>query len=483
MRFLLDTNILIPLEDTRLVLQPSLSNFIKLARANSHEVLYHPASERDIARDADLERRKQTIARLALYKKLEGLPPCPWNMPETDPNDAVDNEILHAVEANAVHALVTEDRGIHAKAKLRGLEKRVYYIQTAEDWLKRLHAQAFVSLPNIRNIFMYQLDINAPFYESLRTAYPEFNIWFADSCRAGREAWVYGDDNINPDALCIYAVQNDQVITENKLFLAGKALKLCTFKVSENARGKKIGELFLKAAFKYATDNGISNIFITARPEEQNYLKVLLMDFGFQEVGTCKGDAVFLKSHPVTAPEGLSTEPFDYHRQYFPHFRKDAAVDKFLVPIKPAFHETLFPDFTSKQLGLFQSESTVGNAIKLAYLCHANTKQISKGDVLLFYRSHDYQVISSVGIVEDITVSSNAEEIAEIVSRRTVYNLPQIRHLAKKPTKVLLFRLVRHFAKPVDYNWLLQQSVIKGPPQSIQKIDDSSFEKIIAHAD
>ncbi len=39
MRFLLDTNILIPLEDSKLPLQPSLANFVRLANAHGHELL------------------------------------------------------------------------------------------------------------------------------------------------------------------------------------------------------------------------------------------------------------------------------------------------------------------------------------------------------------------------------------------------------------------------------------------------------------
>jgi hypothetical protein len=118
MRFLLDTNILIPLEDSSHVLEESLANFVRLAHEHNHQLLYHPASEDDFRRDSDTERRRQNLDRIKLYTRLEGRPPCPWNSLDTRPNEAAENEILYALECDAVHALITEDRGIHDKASL-----------------------------------------------------------------------------------------------------------------------------------------------------------------------------------------------------------------------------------------------------------------------------------------------------------------------------------------------------------------------------
>jgi len=70
-------------------------------------------------------------------------------VPAPNSNDAGDNEILYALECAAAHALVTEDRGIHEKAKARGLVDRIYTIQTAHDLLRRLHETIQVVLPNI----------------------------------------------------------------------------------------------------------------------------------------------------------------------------------------------------------------------------------------------------------------------------------------------------------------------------------------------
>lgn len=157
MRFLLDTNILIPLEDSQIPLVDSLANFVRIAREHGHQLVYHPASEDDINRDANLDRRAKTLQRLRQYTRLDARPTCPWNTPDSDANDASDNEIIYALHCDAVHALVTEDRGIHDKAKARGLVGRVYTIQTAEDWLRRLHERQSVPLPNVEEVELYSL--------------------------------------------------------------------------------------------------------------------------------------------------------------------------------------------------------------------------------------------------------------------------------------------------------------------------------------
>jgi len=74
MRFLLDTNILIPLENSQIVPGESVTNFVRLANENGHQLLYHPASEDDVNRDSNILRRGQTMERLKQYVRLKDPP-------------------------------------------------------------------------------------------------------------------------------------------------------------------------------------------------------------------------------------------------------------------------------------------------------------------------------------------------------------------------------------------------------------------------
>ena len=370
MRFLLDTNILIPLEDSEQVLEASLANFVRLAHENNHVLLYHPASEDDFLRDSNLERRRQNLDRLKKHTRLPDRPACPWNTVFTRPNDKVDNELLYALHCDAVHALITEDRGIHDKARDRGLLDRVYTIQTAEDWLRRLHDTKHVQLPDIEDVSLYTLTnlLDGEFFHSLRESYPGFNGWFGDKAREGRKAWVAWEREGVLAAICIYTRQDNEVITEEGFRVDGAALKLSTFKVGPAARGRKIGELLLKAAFRYATANRLENIFIHGDAEQHHFLFAMLKDFGFVHVGSHPGskgrDAVYCKSHPPLPPSEM-IEPFEYLIRYFPHFRHDPEINKLIIPIRPGYHDIQFPDNHSpagRQLSLFSRSNKIGRA-------------------------------------------------------------------------------------------------------------------------
>lgn len=484
LRFLLDTNILIPLQDSMVVLQPSLTNFVRLCNVHGHQLLYHPASVEDIQRDSDLDRRRRTLQRLRQYSELQAGPPCPWNTAATSVNDTCDNEILYSLECNAAHALVTEDQGLHRKARERGLGTRVYFIQTANDWLCRLHEPGDVHLPNIEDVELHTLShqLSDPFFDSIRVGYARFNDWFRQKAMEGRRAWVYRDGP-GPmiSAICIYAVQLNERITDNGETLRGQSLKLCTFKVGETVRGRKLGELFLRAAFQHATNHHCESIFLHANNQRHPLLITLIEDYGFEYAGDYRGDAVYVKAHPAEPP-AILMDAFEYVRRYYPHYLSGDDVQKFLVPIVPAFHDILFPDYQDPGHALPDDHPRrhVSNAIKLAYICHAPSRRPRSGDVVLFYRSHDLRAITSIGIVERYEWSESAEEIAEIVSRRTVYSDEQIEEMAETETKVMLFRLICHFDPPLRYAALRRRlRVIKGPIQSITKITNESFSRII----
>ena len=153
---------------------------------------------------------------------------------------------------------------------------------------------------------MYSLtsQLNTPLFVSLRSSYdrPErsFNKWFHDKAQTGRKAWIARTEQGSIEAICIYAMQTHEVINDAKESLQGLSLKLCTFKVGEQIRGRKIGELFLKAAFRFATDNRCENIFVHTSGD-QFYLLELLSDFGFQRRGVYGTDGHYLFAYDTNA--------------------------------------------------------------------------------------------------------------------------------------------------------------------------------------
>ena len=140
MRILLDTNIIIPLEDSSRALEESFADFVRLANEHGHRLLAHPSSLDDIKRDKDKERREISLSRIRKYSFLED-PPLPspdvsttLDISPTTDNDRVDNDILFAIYKNATNILVSEDRRLHNKASRLGIKDRVFYLQQADNF-------------------------------------------------------------------------------------------------------------------------------------------------------------------------------------------------------------------------------------------------------------------------------------------------------------------------------------------------------------
>jgi hypothetical protein len=485
MRILLDTNIVIDLESFKGPVSENFAEFAKLANQHAHQLLVHPASIEDLMRDQDSSRRESNLSKTKKYQALDR-PPLPsaqelqtFGLTESSDNDRVDNKILWALKQDAVALLVTEDKRIHSKAEHLSLGDRVHYLDEVVESLRQLHAKIHVQLPAVDEAPLHSISVEIPFFDSLRQDYARFNDWYKKSSREGRRTWVcFERDNV-PGAICIYKEEADQTVTKDCV-LPGKILKLCTFKVAEHFRGKKTGELLLKMAFSFATRNSLAYVYVTVKPDRHERLEELFKDFGFDEVGVNGGgDKVFVKNHPASPPSSALL-PLPYHVSFSPHISVRPNDSAFIIPIQPQFHEILFPEQQEQKSFRFLPNISAGNAIKRAYLCHARLNSLEPGNILFFYRSKDIRKITSMGVLESVDRSIDADKIAEIVSKRTVYSYDEIKEMAKgKKVMALLFRLAHHLSEPIESSEL-ERAGIKSPIQTIRRIDYGTFKALIA---
>lgn len=140
----------------------------------------------------------------------------------------------------------------------------------------------------------------------------------------------------------------------------------------------------------------------------------------------------------------------------------------FIVPIQPQWHSLLFPELTL-QTSLFAGSYPFGNSIMKAYLCHANTRSINPGDILLFYQSKQAKSVSSLGVVEKTLISAEESEIERFVGKRTVFSSSDIIKMCDGRKKVLaiLFRQDRNLSTPLTLDKLKEVGLLNGPPMSI----------------
>jgi len=76
MRILLDTNVLIGLEDLEKPVSNQLAKLLRIGGQHGCKFLIHPASEKDLIRDRDEKRRKIVLSKIKKYTIME-TPPVP----------------------------------------------------------------------------------------------------------------------------------------------------------------------------------------------------------------------------------------------------------------------------------------------------------------------------------------------------------------------------------------------------------------------
>ena len=479
MNILLDTNIIIPLEDTNKVLNASFAELRRLAVEQRHCLYVHPMQLADINRDKDQKRKKIVLSRLNQYSKIDNPPILSYEecaalgLSNSNDNDKVDNNVLFALYRGAVHLLVTNDEGIHKKASKIGIQDKVYRLEQFLDFLRKYsNSPISYSYTGVQDRYMYEIDKKQSFFDSLRQAYDGFNRWYQNCAEQQRKCWCIEDDKGNVAAICIYKLENDTSLTNDGKIVKGSILKLCTFKVEAQARGKKLGERLLYIAFDYCVKNDIDWVYL--HTFEQKTLVSLCEDYGFYNLGKYKHDDVYIKPMRL---KNENLDSLDSLIRYYPYFQDDDAVQKFIVPIRPKYHEDLFPDFSNLKGSLFESDQNLyscqGNTIKKAYLCHSKIKTIKKGDVLMFYRSHDRKSIQCMGIVEEVFFSEYIDEVFPVISKRTVYTYADLIEILKQKTLVILFRFIA-LDKEIPLKSIVSAG-IEGNIQSIRKISNEQY--------
>lgn len=485
MRFILDTNVIIPLEDSSVLLEQPLQLFIKSAGEKGHKLLYHPATKTDIKRDKNIIRKKRSLAALCKYSELES-----HNVTEDEliddwgkvgsPNDLCDNFILHSIYRNCADFLVTEDLGIHKKARKFRLSERVLYIQQASNLLQDNFKEENLKFPGILELFLTELTLDLPVFESLSASYGGFESWFQKCQREGRKCWVINESG-EIDALAILKEENSPLITTDDRGFRGKTLKICTFKVAPMARGKHYGELLLKKTFITAFEQNYKNIYLTIREGEQPHLRELLETNGFFCFGKTVTNDSFLDDVYVKLMYPVNTnynEPSLYFSiKYHPYFLITEDTGFFCIPIQPKYHRHLFPEVQIQQ-ELLGNGAIVGNSIRQAYICSSNSNQVTEGSIVFFYRSEDYKEITTFGIVEKVERTSDPERAMQLTRKRTIYSDEDIQNTCLKGALIILFRVLGHLDIPIPRKALHERG-IKGNIQSIRRLERNSALEIL----
>ena len=483
MNILIDTNIFIPLETKNISeIEPEthlINEFYRKAKELEYHIFLLDQQVKDLENDKDFERKN---ARLLAFEKYEILKNVKINQQVQEifsnikpkSHDEIDIALLNVVYANAVSLLITNDEGVHKKAKKLGIEEKIYNLEEALNFVNA-HLVKTLKIdskhPIINSDKCCNLDINDTFFDSLRNDYSNFNNWFKEKCqKEHRDCLIIRNENMI-EGLCIYKFE------EPIYGMHGKILKICTFKLCSS--GKKLGELLLKILFQYCYNSSIDYLYVTAY--EKNYICNFFRNFGFYEYHKRKedsGELTFIKG--MKPPNSCCENVLDFNIKYGTKYY-DINQNAFLIPIIYNYHAMLFPETETTLFPELDYAHSYSNAIRKAYISKSNSNLLRAGDILFFYKTHSEGTIKTCGVIEKVCRSDNVDEILAITGQRTIYQYDDIEKMCMKERSllILLFRQTESLIKEIKLNDLIKLKLIKGVPQTITKLSEEAKKCIL----
>lgn len=498
-RYLIDTNIIIGLEDDRPV-HPAFAALVSIAARHRVGIFVHEAARDDISRDRDATRRAISLSKLQKFQSLARVRGLTAQALEADygplpkPNDVVDATLLHALEAGAVDFLVTQDKGLHIRARQRSAElsRRVLEVADAVELLRTTFEPKDTPVRYVEEISAHAIPLSDAIFESLRADYGGFDQWWQEKCvREHRPCWIVEDGG-----LAGIVVRKEESLASTDASLPGeRILKICTFKVCPEKRGTKLGELLLKKVLWFAQDNGYDVVYLTTFPTQHSLIN-LIEYYGFKHTQTTSdGELVYEKSFSRDALlYPADGDVFRTVQLNYPRFVTDGPVCGFGIPIKEAYHDVLFPDLRdTRQQELFPvgrvgtGPRTPGNTIRKVYLCRAASNLGPPGSLLFFYKGCSKcpptQAITALGVLEEVALANSTNRLVHLVGGRSVYSESELidwNASPERPVKVINFLLNRYLSPPIHLKQLQEEKIFRtNPPQSIFRLSRTALEFLI----
>lgn len=497
MKILLDTNIIIHREASKLTRKDIGVLFLWLDKLK-YEKLIHPVTVQELEKLKNSTTAETMAAKIASYLLIRNPSPLDPALDalskkmDSNENDRNDTLILNEVVNERVELLITEDKKIHEKARQLGLPDKVFKI---DQFLEKVTAEnpglVDYNVLAVKKADFAHVPLTDDFFDSFREDYPGFDKWFIK--KADEVSYICYDDNDELAAFLYIKVEGpeENYADISPTFPKKKRLKIGTFKVIAN--GFRIGERFLKIIFDNALVNKVDEIYVTIfdkRPEQTRLIDLLLA-WGFKlhgkKISAGGEENVYVKDFNRQQPVNLA-EP----RLSFPFLSEESKV--FLVPIYPEYHTELFPD------SILRNESPLGfienkphrNALSKVYISRSVERNLSPGDIIVFYRTGGYykSVASTYGIVESVIDNIPDEEtFIRLCKKRSVFTDEELKahwnYNERQRPFIVNFIYAHSFRKRPNMEWLINNGVlsgIEGAPRGFMEISRENFTKIAKYS-
>lgn len=488
MKALLDTNIIIHREASRVINQDIGILYRWLDRVKYTKCI-HSLTISEIEK----YKHQQTVdafqIKLDSYERLEIPSPLQEEVIavstkiDISDNDKNDTQLLNEVFVGRMDILITEDKKIHKKAALLGIEDRVF---TIDSFLEKTFAEhpdlVNYKVLNVQKLRFGRINLHDDFFTSLREDYPGFDKWFIKKFDEEAYITVNSNNGLLLSFLYLKVEEDDENYHDiDPVLSPKKRLKVGTFKVINN--GFRLGERFIKIIFDNALKNKVEEIYVTIydKRNEQKRLIDLLEQWGFIFWGKKKTELVYVRDFRKKTDDKQL-------KQCYPYISRKK--DCFIVPIYPDYHTELLPDsiLNTESPEEFIEDFPHRNGINKVYVSRALPPHPKIGDILIFYRTGGYykSVVSTIGVVQEAKYDFKDEEDFVLYCRKSsVFPEDQLRSMWQyQPSKpfVLRFLYIYSFPHRINMKELIDLHVLSGvndAPRGFKQITKEQFNIIL----
>lgn len=326
-----------------------------------------------------------------------------------------------------------------------------------------------------------EIDLNDPFFNSLKEDYIGFERWFKK--KSSEKAFVqYFDGQLQA---FLYLKNESKEVPEGifPMLPAGKWLKVGTFKI--DAHNTKLGERFIKKIVDQAVYGKFDSIYVTIFPKQKPLIQ-LLQKYGFTEKGKKGDELVLVKNMKSLCGDILRDYPLI----------NTTGRRKFLLSIYPEYHTRLFPDsilLTEQNIrGKLVKDVSYTNSIHKVYLCSMQkTIELTRGDLLAIYRTSDNlgpayyrSVISSICQVEEVKRKEDFKNLDDFIKYANAYSIFEPNELRKwyEKQNIIVIRMIYNIAlnKRVTRGYLIDEVGISGDLYwGFLQLTDEQFKSIL----
>ncbi len=405
------------------------------------------------------------------------------------------DDCLKLIKASIIDILITEEINIIKKANLDDLDEFVLTFEQFRQFLRKekkkdthpLHGTLFLSVD--------QIEEKDKIWDSLKHNYPHLDEWLAKVREERRKAWVYSEDigkDNNPiiQAICIFKIENNPIINNNNKIIYDKVLKLCTFFISEEIRGKRIAERLLFAAIKYALKKRCKYIYLHSNDSAVLYF---CEKFGFINegeyniAGRNKPDFVYVKSLDFENQIKVDSAPSFLPAKYYPYYNWDNGKRKVIVNLIDIEEQNrLFPDFrlnyNALPLPLLCPSDMQSNNINKSFICNSINYKIPDKTLILFYckqKLNEYIAIGRVDKCYYALKKNNITYAQAILSKRAEYNASDLNKLMTGKRMIILFILLKYIEIPQNLKEKFESFNISNKPSIIESELDALLKSLV----